>query len=232
MPIVAVANTKGGVGKSTVSVHLAAWLSEFGHRVLLADCDIQQSSSAWIREAVPSVTAIRYKDPDLMIDELKILSHEFDYIVADAPGGNIETSRGLLLRADLAIVPCKASMLEVRALAEATRVLRVAQDVRGGKPDAVIVLSMVRQRYRLTDDMKSAAAHLNLNVAKKSMSLRQVYADAPGQAAVVWQMGSAGAEAAGEVDDLFREILPDACDGRQRTKTKRVLATSGRGEVA
>jgi chromosome partitioning protein len=221
MPIIAVANTKGGVGKSTVSVHLAAWLSEFGHRVLLADCDIQQSSSAWIREAVPSVTAIRYKDPDLMIDELKILGAEFDYIVADAPGGNVETSRGLLLRADLAVVPVKASMLEVRALAEATRVLRVAQDVRGGKPDAVIVLSMVRQRYRLTEDMKAAAAHLNLVVAKKAMTLRQVYADAPGQGTVAWQMGGAGSEAAAEVDELFREILPAACEARMRVKHKR-----------
>lgn len=222
MSIIAIANTKGGVGKSTLSVHLAAWLSEFGHRVLLADCDIQQSSSQWIREAVPGVTAIRYSDPNLMIEEMKLLRTEFDYVVADAPGGSIETNRGLLLRADLAIVPCKASMLEVRALSEATRALRVAQDVRGGKPLAVIVLSMVRQSYRLTEDMKAAAAHLSLPVAKKAMTLRQVYADAPGQGAVVWQMGSGGGEAACEVDDLFREILPEACDGRHRVKTKRI----------
>ena len=69
--------------------------------------------------------------------------------------------------------------------------------------------------------MKEAAAHLNLNVANKAMTLRQVYADAPGQGAVVWHMGSAGAEAAGEVDELFREILPDACEGLRRIRTKR-----------
>ena len=37
------------------AVHLAAWLHEQGHRVTLADCDTQQSSSEWIREAVPEV---------------------------------------------------------------------------------------------------------------------------------------------------------------------------------
>jgi chromosome partitioning protein len=115
-----------------------------------------------------------------------------------------------LLRADFAIVPCKASMLEVRALAKATEVLRQAQDIRAGAPKAVIVLSMVGRNYRLTKDMKEAAAALNLPMASTSMILRQIYADAPGQGAVVRQLGSRANEAAAEVDHLFREILPEA----------------------
>src|SRR6266436_513763 len=53
--IIVVANSKGGVGKSTLSVHLAAWLHEQGHSVTLADCDTQHSSSEWISEAAPEV---------------------------------------------------------------------------------------------------------------------------------------------------------------------------------
>ena len=138
--IIAIANSKGGVGKSTLAVHLAAWLHEQGHRVTLADCDTQQSSSEWIGEAVPDVKAVRLGNPDIILNELPMLSQEADFVVADGPGSNTETSRALLLRADLAIVPCKASMLEVRALAMATEVLRQAQDIRAGKPSAVIVL--------------------------------------------------------------------------------------------
>src|SRR4051794_31815807 len=37
--IIVIANSKGGVGKSTIAVHLAAWLHEQGHSVILADCD-------------------------------------------------------------------------------------------------------------------------------------------------------------------------------------------------
>jgi chromosome partitioning protein len=55
--IITVANSKGGVGKSTLAVHLAAWLYEQGCKVTLADCDTQQSSSEWIREAVTIHTA-------------------------------------------------------------------------------------------------------------------------------------------------------------------------------
>src|SRR5689334_15603135 len=141
--IIVVANSKGGVGKSTLAVHLAAWLSGQGHRVTLADCDTQQSSSEWIREAAPTVKPVRLDSPDIILNELPTLSQETDFVVADGPGGQSETSRALLLRGDFAIVPCKASMLEVRALAKATEVLRQAQDIRGGIPKAVIVLSMV-----------------------------------------------------------------------------------------
>lgn len=208
--ILVVANAKGGVGKSTLAVHLASWLSSQGHSVILADCDTQQSSSEWVREAAPEVRAVRLDSPDVILNELPLLSQEADFVVADGPGGQNETSRALLLRGDLAIVPCKASMLEVRALAKATEVLRQAQDIRGGVPNAVIVLSMVGKNYRLTKDMKDAAAALSLPLASTAMILRQVYADAPGQGAVVWNMGSRAKEAAHDADRLFREILPQA----------------------
>lgn len=51
--LIAVANSKGGVGKSTLAVHLAAWLDEQGHSVVLAHCDAQHSSSEWLKEAKP-----------------------------------------------------------------------------------------------------------------------------------------------------------------------------------
>ncbi|MBX3396721.1 MAG: ParA family protein [Phycisphaerae bacterium] len=225
--IIVVANSKGGVGKSTLAVHLAAWLSEQGHRVTLADCDTQQSSSEWIRESRPDIKAVRLDNPDTILNELPNLAQEADYVVADGPGSQTETSRALLLRADLAIVPCKASMLEVRALAKATDVLRQAQDIRAGIPKAVIVLSMVGKTYRLTKDMKDAAAALSLPLASKALTLRQIYADAPGQGAVVWTMGARAREAADEVDKLFREILPQAVrDKGINVRAKRVAAIS------
>ena len=221
--LIAVANSKGGVGKSTLSVHLAAWLHNQGHRVILADCDTQQSSSEWIREAAPDIRTVRLDNPDVILNDLPVLGQEADYVVADGPGSQTETSRALLLRSDLAIVPCKASMLEVRALAKATDVLRQAQDIRKGAPSAVIVLSMVAMRYRLTQDMKDAAAALSLPLASRAMILRQIYADAPGQGAVVWNMGNRAAEASAEIAALFAEILPQAvaCDGNQQMMTSR-----------
>ena len=81
---------------------------------------------------------------------------------------------------------------------------------------AVIVLSMVGKNYRLTRDMKDAAAALELPLAKAALTLRQTYAVAPGQGALVWGLGARGREAAGEVEALFRELLPDAAAVRRR----------------
>ncbi|MEZ6063687.1 MAG: ParA family protein [Planctomycetaceae bacterium] len=218
MTIIAVTNSKGGVGKSTVAVHLAAWLHEQGHRVILADCDTQHSSSEWLKEACPEIRTVILHDPDQILNELPLLNQEADFVIADGPGSQTETSRALLLRADFGIVPCKASMLEVRALAKATAVLRQAQDIRSGQPAAVVVLSMVGKKYRLTQDMIDAASALGLPMAKTPMVLRQIYADAPGQGAVVWQLGSRAKEASTEVKRLFSEILPASRAGQQTTK--------------
>src|SRR5262245_20710923 len=107
--IIVVANSKGGVGKSTLSVHLAAWLQERGHSVILADCDTQHSSSEWTEEATPSVKTVRLENPDQILDQLPQLGQEADFVIADGPGSNTETSRALLLRTDFTIVPCKTS---------------------------------------------------------------------------------------------------------------------------
>jgi chromosome partitioning protein len=176
------------------------------------------------REAMPGVKAVRLDNPDIILNELPILGQDADFVVADGPGSQTETSRALLLRADMAIVPCKASMLEIRALAKATEVLRQAQDIRKGVPNAIIVLSMIGLNYRLTQDMRAAAQALNLPLASKSMILRQIYAEAPGQGAVVWQMGSRAKEAAQEVDELFRDLLPEIATKRLTAKRTTVTA--------
>jgi chromosome partitioning protein len=206
--IVVVANSKGGVGKSTLAVHLAGWLHEQGHKVILADCDAQQSSSVWMKEALPEVRAVRLANPNVILKQLPKLAKEADFVVADGPGSNTETSRALLLRGNLALVPCKASMLEARALTQATELIRESQDIRQGPPEALIILSMVGKNYLLTKDMKDAAAELSLPLADSALTLRQVYADAPGQGTLVWKMGARGKEATLEIEKLFNELFP------------------------
>lgn len=222
--IITIANSKGGVGKSTLAVHLAAWLYEQGHSVTLADCDTQQSSSKWMNEAIPELKTVRLSNQNEIVNELPVLSKEADYVIADGPGGDTESSRILLLRSDLAIMPCKASMLEVLALANVTEILRQAQDIRHGVPDAILVLSMIRKNYRLTRDMKDAAEVLKLPLAATAMTLRQDYADAPGQGVVVWQLGKRAREAAAEVRQLFEEILPEAMRKKSENSIRRQKA--------
>ncbi|HRZ38724.1 MAG TPA: ParA family protein, partial [Candidatus Paceibacterota bacterium] len=53
--VIALSNSKGGVGKSTLAVHLAVSWHEEGRRVALVDADVQGSSSLWLHEAEPQL---------------------------------------------------------------------------------------------------------------------------------------------------------------------------------
>ena len=209
--IISLVNSKGGVGKSTIAGSLVAWLHERGRSVALVDCDTQKSSSEWIHEASPNIRLVRLEAADEVLDELPELRMEADYVVCDGPGSQTEVSRALLMWSDLAIIPCKASVFEARALDKNTKFVRQAQAIRKGPPEAIVVLSMVGRGYRLTRDMRKAAEALDMMLAETPVTLRQAYADAPGQGTVVWRMGSKEQDAATEIDKLFRELLPDVC---------------------
>jgi chromosome partitioning protein len=48
MPVIVVANPKGGVGKSTLATNIAGYFARQGKHVMLGDCDRQQSSQLWL----------------------------------------------------------------------------------------------------------------------------------------------------------------------------------------
>lgn len=208
--VIAFVNSKGGVGKSTIAGSLVCWLATHGHRVALVDCDSQASSSEWIRECLPEIDVFCFHSADEILDELPEIRQEYSFVVCDGPGAQVETSRALLMWADVAVIPCKASMFEARALAKNTSFVRQAQAIRGGLPHAVAVLSMVGRDYRLTRDMVEAAASIGLDLASTPITLRQAYADAPGQNKSVFNLGYSAREAAKELGVLFCELFPNA----------------------
>lgn len=218
--IITFANSKGGVGKTTASVHLAAWLHELGYKVILVDCDAQQSSSEWMHEAYPEMTAPQLETADEILDTVPAYTQQYDYVIADGPGSNNENTRALLMICDLAVFPCKASMLEVRALAKATKLLHQARTIRGGPPPAKIILNMTEPRYKLASEMEKAAAALRLPILSTIWRLRQIYSDVVGQGTVVWKLGSRGRRATEEVDQIFRELLPEAVTGSKHSVLK------------
>ena len=85
MPVVVVANPKGGVGKSTLATQLAGYMASQGHAVMLGDTDKQQSSRLWLSLRPEEARPIATWDvsPDLIIKPPKGTTH----VVLDTPGG-------------------------------------------------------------------------------------------------------------------------------------------------
>src|SRR5690349_3222338 len=104
------ANSKGGVGKSTLATHLAVWLHDRGFRTALLDTDKQRSSSQWMAEVEPKITIGVADTPDDCLSIAQGLLQGHDFLIGDAPGGLEDLSRTLLILADLAIFPISPSI--------------------------------------------------------------------------------------------------------------------------
>lgn len=204
--IVATANQKGGVGKTTIAVHCCVWLHENGLKVALVDADVQSSSSVWAREVVPDLYIERLQTSEDLLERVPRLEEKFDMVIIDGPAGLTEVTRSTLLVADLALLPCGPSILDLRAADEAVRVVRQAQTIRKGLPRAVLVPNKLQRNFRLSRELLDTAGTLGLDVAP-GLGLRQAYADAAGQGTVVWRLGSAAREAAEEVHSLFKKLF-------------------------
>lgn len=222
--MIVLANTKGGVGKSTLAAHLALWAHDLGIQTALIDTDKQRSSSQWIGEAEPGITVRVAATPEECLKEATELRLGHDLIVGDGPAGLDDVSRTLLILADLAILPLTPSILDLRSVQQATDVLKFAQGINGGKPEGCIVLNKMKTRDSISKELSAAAQTLGVKVAKTVIRDLQAYRDAAGQATSVSRLGKKGKGAADEVDALFRELLG--------TKLKELKSMSVKKEVA
>ncbi len=214
--IIALSNSKGGVGKSTLAVHLAVWWQERGGDAALVDADAQESSSVWLREAAPHIPVFRLQTPDDILDQVPDLRRKFDFVVVDGPAGLSEVTRAILLVADLALLPCGPSVLDLRAADDAIRVVRQAQRIRQGPPQALLVPNKLQVQYRLSREMLETTRSLEIPTAT-GLRLRQAYADAAGQGTVVWRLGSKGEAAACEIRELFDGLFGQASSDDERS---------------
>lgn len=201
------ANSKGGVGKSTLAVHCAVWLHDLGFRTALLDTDKQRSSSVWITEAEPKITVHSADTPEECLASAQELLTSHDFLVGDAPGGLEDLSRTLLILADLAIFPISPSILDVRSVAGATSVLRYAQGINKGRPEGRLVLNKMKTRDTISRELREGASQLGLSVAAHIIRDLQAYRDVAQQGTVVSRLGKKGSSASADMDVLFEELL-------------------------
>jgi chromosome partitioning protein len=208
MPIIALVNQKGGCAKSTTSVHLARWLESRGHDIALVDADAQRSSSIWIESMESAIAVHVLQGADELLDQLPDIAAEHAYTVVDGPAGLSESTRAILFRADLALVPCQPTGVDLRSAADAIKLVRQAQSVRNGPPDAAVFLARAVKGTRLKDEALGVLGKTNIPILKTVIHQKQVVADTFGQQATVWDIpGRAATESAGEFERLFKEVL-------------------------
>lgn len=161
MPVVVVANPKGGVGKSTVATNIAGYFASQGHQVMLGDADRQQSSRLWLDLRPPAARPIASWtfDEEQIVKPPKGTTH----VVLDTPAGlHGRMAKKALKVADKIVVPLQASVFDIFATRAFLDELDTVRE--GAMAKVGIVGSRVDQRTIAADKLQEFVGSLGLPV--------------------------------------------------------------------
>ncbi len=161
MPVVVVANPKGGVGKSTVATNIAGYFASQGHAVMLGDADRQQSSHLWLRLRPPNARPIASWEVDAshVAKPPKGVTH----VVLDTPAGlHGKALRNIVKAADKVVVPLQPSIFDIYATREFLDELAALQKERA--LEVGIIGMRVDARTIAADKLQEFVAGLGLPV--------------------------------------------------------------------
>lgn len=114
MPVVVVANPKGGVGKSTLATNIAGFYASRGYKVMLGDADRQQSSRLWLNLRPPGARPI--SSWDVGEGQLARPPKGTTHVVLDTPAGlHDKAFQQALQIADKVVVPLQPSIFDIYA---------------------------------------------------------------------------------------------------------------------
>ncbi|NKA35778.1 partition protein [Ralstonia solanacearum] len=192
MSIVAVLNTKGGVGKTTIALNLAVGRALQGRNVLAVDGDRQGSLLAALAnrgERQPAIAVAQYVDGQALRQQVLLAaSHEETDTVIDVGGRDSSALRAALLLADKVVTPFLPRSFDVWALDDMSALLAEARAIK--EVEAYALLSMADARGA-DNDVASQSIPAGIQLLPVSVGRRKVFADAAGAGLSVLELPAA-----------------------------------------
>lgn len=224
--IVALTGQKGGVGKSTIAINLAAEAHGRGMRVLLVDADPQATARTWGAVASehghPIPTLVAMGAEMHRADQLLQLSKGYDLVVIDCPARVDAVQRSALLVADLALLPCGPSAPDAWALAATLQTLEQARHLRPAL-DAAVVVTRKQQGTALGKAARDVLQQTGLPLLQTELGYRVAYQEAiaSGLSVSAYAPASlASREARNLLDNVLDRLLPPVASSAKPKASK------------
>ncbi|MBY0361184.1 MAG: ParA family protein [Phreatobacter sp.] len=171
MRTIALINQKGGVGKTTVALHLAAAFWQHGADALVLDLDPQASASEWHDARVEPLPHVESIQPARLA---KLVEHAAEIgthaLILDTAPHAESTALDAARCADLVLVPCQPSIMDLRAMRKTVDLLKLV------KVPAFAVLNAVPPAGTIADEAEEMIrSTLGLEVCPVRLGDRVAY---------------------------------------------------------
>lgn len=197
-PIIAIISQKGGAGKTTLALHLAAAAHEAGRIALVVDCDPQATASqwaAWRQDAPPEV--IDSAPPRLAAKIASACQQGANFIVIDTPPHADSAARAAVELADLVLIPCRPSAFDLAAIQTSAKLAELLK-----KPAFVVFTAGPPNAPRVYEEAGEVVAGYGTPPAPVILADRAAYRHATASGASVTET-EPGGKAAGDVRALY-----------------------------
>jgi chromosome partitioning protein len=213
MRVVAVVSSKGGVGKTTLASALAVRAARESERVAMVDLDPQRSLAAWWKRRGRSNNPRIFAGAESASEAVEALELDgWDWVFIDTPPAFIPTIQDAIEHADVALIPVRASALDLIASEDAVIMAREAST------EHLCVINHAEPRWKTTLTARDYLNAADVPVAKTIVSHRAAYLAAltSGKTGPEFEKPAKGLKtsaAENEISDLWNEVKTAARKG-------------------
>ena len=174
MQTIAIVSQKGGSGKTTTAINLAVAAHQEDENVLIIDLDLQASAYAWHQARKASqndpLPHVQPTHPAALKDMLETAAGQgIDLVLIDTAAKTEADTRVAIEAADLVLIPCRPSAMDLRAIMNTVRLCRI----RSITPH--VVLTQIEPQGTATDETRASLAELGIDVLATAIGRRSAF---------------------------------------------------------